>query len=124
MTDRKVSAVAAALLATVAGTVALGQSHDHSVEILLEASSPDTLTDAHVHEANGFRIESARIKELDLGPTDELHPFQIVSVTAADIFKVSIEKGRPTSAGGGIGVFHRDAGTPKLQRGDNRWIVP
>lgn len=119
MTNRNVVAVAAAMVfLTVASTVGQGQNRDRLVQEFLEAIPPDTVTDAEVYEMNGFRVESAQVKELDAALTHDGNEMQLLSVTAADVFKVTIEKGRPMSAGGGVGIFHRKAGTPMLAVAD------
>ena len=78
----------------------------------------DDLTDAAVYDTNGFRLESAELPEFGANFEPNGTRFQVVSVTADDVFKVTIEKGRPMSTGGGVGIFHRDTGTPMVTVGD------
>lgn len=91
---------------------------DELVQQFLEAIPPDTINDAQAFETNGFHVESSQNKEIgaDLQPTG--NQMQFLSVTAEGIFKVGIEKGRPMSTGGGVGIFHRESGTPMLTAGD------
>jgi len=64
-------------------------------------------------------VESSTAKELgrDLQPTGK--EMALLDVRANGIFGVGIERGRDgMSLGGGIAIFHRDAGTPMLSAGD------
>jgi hypothetical protein len=78
----------------------------------------DNATNAAVYDTNGFHLESAEIAELGANVKPNGTRFQMLSVTAADVFKVSVEKGRPMSTGGGVGIFHRETGTPMVSIGD------
>jgi hypothetical protein len=91
---------------------------DELVQQFLEAIPPDTITNAQAYETNGFQVQSSQNRELgaDFQPTG--NQMQFLTVTAEGIFKVGIEKGRPMSTGGGIGIFHRESGAPMLTAGD------
>jgi hypothetical protein len=114
--------VTGAALALCLATIGAAQDQDlrdELVQSLVEAFPPNTVTGAEVFENNGFRVESSQVQELgaDLKPTG--NEMQFVSVSAEGMFQVGIEKGRAKSSeGGGVAIFHRDAGTPMLSVGD------
>ena len=98
--------------------VAVAQDPEDARQRLEEAISKAT-SSTELIETNGFRIESSRVRGLgrDLEPSGS--PFQMMSVSASDMFRVSIENGRPgMSLGGGIGVFDGETGTPIISFGD------
>ena len=76
------------------------------------------MTNAQVYDMNGFHVESAEGAELGAGFKPNGTRFQMASVTADGVFRVHIEKGRPMSTGGGVGIFHRETGTPMVSIGD------
>ena len=78
----------------------------------------DNAANAAVYDTNGFHVESAEVAELGANFKPNGTRFQMLSVTADDVFKVGIEKGRSMSTGGGVGIFHRDTGTPMVTVGD------
>lgn len=78
----------------------------------------DNMTNADVYDTNGFRVESAEVEELGAGLKPNGTRFQMLSVTADGVFRVGIEKGRPMSTGGGVGIFHRGTGAPMVSIGD------
>jgi hypothetical protein len=78
----------------------------------------DNMTSAEVYDTNGFRVESAEVEELGASLKPNGTRFQMLSVTADGVFRVGIEKGRPMSTGGGVGIFHRETGTPMVSIGD------
>ena len=78
----------------------------------------DNAANVAIYDTNGFHLESAEVAELGANFKPSASRFQVLSVTADDVFNVSIEKGRPMSTGGGVGIFHRDTGTPMVTVGD------
>jgi hypothetical protein len=104
-------------LALVA-SVAVAQDLEDARQRLAEAISRGT-SNAELFETNGFRVESSGARELgrDLEPSGP--QFQLISISADDMFRVSIERGRPgMSLGGGIGVFDGKTGVPIISFGD------
>jgi len=100
------------------GTAAVAQERDRAIEALADAISAGT-SNAERVETNGFLIETWQTKELDRSLKPSGNQFQMMSVRAADMFRVAIESGRPgMSLGGGVGVFHRESGTPMMSFGD------
>jgi hypothetical protein len=76
-------------------------------------------TNAEVYDTNGFHVESSQVNDLgaDLKPNGGRVEF--LSVTADGMFQVGVEKGRSmSSTGGGVGIFHRETGTPMVSIGD------
>ena len=99
-------------------TAAIAQDREQALEQIAEAVSKG-ISNPEVFETNGFRIESSIVTELgsDLEPNGK--EFQMISVDAADMFRVTVEKGRPgMSLGGGIGIFHGESGSPMMSFGD------
>jgi hypothetical protein len=76
------------------------------------------MRNAAVYETNGFRVESAELEQLGATFEHDGTRFQALSVTADGVFRVGIEKGRPMSTGGGVGIFHRGTGTPMVSLAD------
>lgn len=114
----------AALLILAVGHAGPTDDTERLARSLAELVPDDTVSNLEVFEINGFRLESSRNKELgaDLAPTGD--QFESVIITSDGSFKVAVEKGRPTSSGGGLGIFHRSTGAPMLtaadQSGDGR----
>ena len=71
-----------------------------------------------VYDTNGFRVESADVGQLGAGLEPDGTRVQMLSVIADGMFMVGIEKGRSTSTGGGVGIFHRETGTPMVSVAD------
>ena len=78
----------------------------------------DNAANVAIYDTNGFHLESAEVAELGANFKPGASRFQVLSVTADDVFNVSIEKGRPMSTGGGVGIFHRETGTPMVSISD------
>jgi hypothetical protein len=112
------------VFALVLPTLSAAQSADSPskrelIEALTNALPNDAVGNVERFVTNGFRIESSTAKEVDgdLEPTGK--QMALLDVRAPDIFGIGIEKGREgMSLGGGIAIFHRDAGTPILSAGD------
>ena len=107
------------------GVVGCGSSQDGGTRVELEQlkqSLTKTIdgnaTNAAVYDTNGFHLESAEVAELGAGFKPNGTRFQMLSVTADDVFKVGIEKGRSMSTGGGVGIFHRETGKPMVAISD------
>ena len=103
----------------------IGATQDlEDVKSGLTETISETISNPEVFETNGFGIESSELEELGIDLKPDGDRFQMLSVTSSDTFKVTVEKGRPMSTGGGIGIFHRQTGTPMLavsdQNGDGR----
>lgn len=115
---QKFSSLLAALLIVAITNAAGTEEEEQTIRSFADLIPSDTVSNVRVFEANGFRIESSRNKELgaDLDPSG--NQFESLIVTGDDIFKVAVEKGRPMSTGGGLAIFHRTAGTPMLSVGD------
>lgn len=79
---------------------------------------PDAVTQLQIFHANGFRIESSNNKELGGNFKPNGNEFQSAIVTADGGFTTVVEKGRPTSVGGGLAMFHRQSGVPILSVAD------
>jgi len=94
-------------------------SREELIEAFTKALPDDAVGNVERFVTNGFRVESSTAKELgrDLQPTGK--EMALLDVRANGIFGVGIERGRDgMSLGGGIAIFHRDAGTPMLSAGD------
>lgn len=89
------------------------------VEDLLATTIADNMTNAEVYDTNGFHVESSQNEQLGADFKPDGHAFQMVSLTAAGVFRVILEKGRPMSTGGGLAIFHRDSGRPLLSVEDS-----
>jgi hypothetical protein len=115
---------AIALLVAVSGSAVAQESTVRTTQALEDLIPEGTTSNVETFESNGFRIESSRNNEIrpDLEPTG--NRFEGLIIEADGIFKVGVEKGRPMSAGGGVGIFHRITGVPVLsvadQSGDGR----
>lgn len=90
---------------------------DRAKQVLTDRIEENT-TGAAAHEMNGFRVESGETAELGANLRPSGNRFQLLSVTGDGMFNVTIEKGRPMSTGGGLGIFHRESGTPMLSAAD------
>lgn len=87
-------------------------------EALAEIIAANT-TNADVLDTNGFHVQSAQIADLGADFKPNGNQVELLSVTADGVFQVTIEKGRPmSSTGGGVGIHHRQMGTPMLSVGD------
>src|SRR5262245_34018378 len=109
------------LMLCVVGSSAQDRDTRADVEQLkqsLTKTIDDNATNAAVYDTNGFHLESAEVAELGANFKPNGTRFQMVSVTADDVFKVGIEKGRSMSTGGGVGIFHRETGTPMVSISD------
>ena len=115
---RQSSAALAALFMVSVGTADEIDDGNRTPPDFADLIPRDAITNVEVFESNGFRMELSQNKELtaDLEYTGE--QFEGVVVTADNIFKVAVEKGRSMSTGGGVGIFHRATGTPLLSVGD------
>lgn len=89
------------------------------VQELLATTIANNVTNPEVYETNGFRVESSQNEQLGADFKPDGHPFQMVGLTAAGVFRVIVEKGRPMSVGGGLAISHRDSGRPILSVGDS-----
>jgi hypothetical protein len=78
----------------------------------------DAISSQESFETHGFLVHSAEVKEYGANLEPNGSDFQLLDVTADDLFRVVVEKGRAQSTGGGIGVFHRRSGAPLLSAGD------
>jgi len=79
----------------------------------------ENTTNAAVYNTNGFHIGSSQIEDLGAGLRPNGNQVEFLSVTADGVFQAIIEKGRPmSSTGGGVGIYHRETGTPMLSVGD------
>jgi len=85
---------------------------------LLAGAISDTISNAEVFETNGFEVASFWAQQLDTNLEPDGTQFESLEVSAADVFRVSVEKGRPTLTGGGVGIFHRETGSPMLTAAD------
>ena len=94
------------------------ESNEQTVQTMMELMPADTITNAEVFESNGFRISASQNKELGADFQPSGNQFESVMITAEDIIKVAIEKGRPMSKGGGVGIFHRTTGVPMMSIAD------
>src|SRR5690606_22430244 len=79
---------------------------------------PDTSTQLQSFQTNGFSIESSHNKELGTEFKPNGNEFQTVIIGADAVFQAVVEKGRPSSLGGGVGIFHRQSGQPLLSAAD------
>ena len=116
-----VAACAILMLGVVIRSAAQDSGTRDELEQLKESLTKtidDNAANAAVYDTNGFHLESAEFPELGVNFKPNGTRFQALSVTADDVFKVTIEKGRPMSTGGGVGIFHRDTGTPMVTVGD------
>jgi hypothetical protein len=117
--------LSAAAVASITGSilcfaqVADSPSRDELVEAFTKALPDDAVENVESFMTNGFRVESSLAKELDGGLRPTRKEMTLLDVRANGIFGVGIERGRDgMSLGGGIAIFHRDAGTPMLSVGD------
>lgn len=109
------------MLCVVGRGAAQDSATQEGVERLKESLTKtidDNATNAAVYDTNGFHLESAEVAELGGDFKPDGTRFQVLSVTADNVFRVGVEKGRPMSTGGGVGIFHRDTGTPMVTVGD------
>ena len=121
MRKRARAAIYTGAMLLVVGSSAQDSDPGDELEQLKESLTQtiaDNMTNAAVYDTNGFRVESAEVEQLGASFKPNGTRFQMLSVTADGVFKVGIEKGRPMSTGGGVGVFHRETGTPMVSIGD------
>mgnify|MGYP001823295889 FL=1 len=100
-----------------AGSADAGATSDETIEKFSELLS-DATVDAETFETNGFRVHSSHNRELGIDFKPNGHEMQMLLIKADGIFTVGVEKGRDMSTGGGVGIFHRETGTPMLSLGD------
>ena len=122
MRKRVVAGMCAGLMFGFAARVAAQESNvqdelQQLKEVLTERIA-DSTTNAAVYDTNGFHVQAAELEELGATFKPNGTRFQQLWVTADDVFKVAIEKGRPMSTGGGVGIFHRKSGQPMVTVGD------
>ena len=74
----------------------------------------DNMTNAEARDMNGFRVRTSDNAELgrDFGPNG--NRFQVLEIASPGVFRMMVEKGRPSSLGGSTGVYHRDSGQQML----------
>jgi hypothetical protein len=85
----------------------------------LAAKIAEGMSNVEVFDTNGFHVESSRIDELGADLESNDTRFEMLNVSATDVFRVAVEKGRPMSTGGGLAIFHRGSGQPMLSAGDS-----
>lgn len=116
-----VAACATLMLGVVIRSAAQDSGTRDELEQLKESLTKtidDNAANVAIYDTNGFHLESAEVAELGANFKPSASRFQVLSVTADDVFNVSIEKGRPMSTGGGVGIFHRETGTPMVSISD------
>ena len=77
------------------------------------------ITAPETFATNGFRIESSHAKEVGLDFKPDGNEFDFLSVTATGVFRVGVEKGRPSKASAGVGAYGGPKGNPILIAADN-----
>lgn len=109
---------AMAFLVVVSGVAVAQENTVRTTQAFEDLIPEGTTSNVEIFESNGFRIESSQNNESrpDLEPTG--NRFEVLIIEADGVFKVGVEKGRPMSAGGGVGIFHRATGVPILSVGD------
>ena len=122
MRKRVVAAACAGLMLGFAAWVAAQESNVQDeierLQDVLTKRIANSTTDAAVYDTNGFHVQAAEVEELGATFKPNGTRFQTLWVTADDMFKVGVEKGRPMSTGGGVGIFHRKSGKPMVTVGD------
>ena len=98
--------------------VAVAQDRAQILQEFRDTLAENAISDSDVYRSNGFLIESAQVNQLGADLKPDGTQFQQVWVNADDVFRVVIEKGRPESTGGGVGIFHRQSWKPMLSVGD------
>jgi hypothetical protein len=94
--------------------VSIAQSPaERALELL--APQPDL---QETFETNGFRVESVGQSELGRDFRPNGNSFDYLEITASEIFRVGVEKGRAMSTGGSVGAYHRDTGKPMFVAAD------
>lgn len=91
----------------------LAQAKESLAEVIA-----DTTVNADVFDTNGFHAVASNNAQLGADFRPDGYRFQHLEVTAPDVFGVGIEKGRPSSTGGGVSVFHRETHQPMLSAAD------
>lgn len=94
-------------------------AREEPLRLFSELIPPDAITQLQDFRVNGFRIQSSHNKELGTDFNPSGHEFQSTIITAEETFKTVMEKGRPSSKGGGLALFHRQSGEPILSVGDS-----
>lgn len=97
---------------------ALGSEPEENGMQRLQAIIADNMTDAERFDTHGFEVQSSRNNELGIDLKPNGHQFDSLMISADDIFNVAVEKGRPLSSGGAVGILHRDSGASMLSAGD------
>jgi hypothetical protein len=92
-------------------------SGDDTMERFSELLSEGTVA-AERFETNGFRVLSSQNRELGIDFKPNGQELQMLLIKADGIFTVGVEKSRAMSTGGGVGIFHRETGTPMVSLGD------
>jgi hypothetical protein len=122
MSQRVLAVTAAALLCfAAADTPAQDPTVDEDLDRAkrsLALTIAGNMTNVETYDTNGFRLEASDNAELgaDLRPNG--NRFQLLSVSAPGAFRAVVEKGRPSSQGGGTALLHRDSGEPMLSASD------
>lgn len=88
------------------------------VDRVLDVMPDDTVTGAEVFEANGFRMETADVKQLNERFQQDGTEFQLLTVDAKGVFRVIVEKGREEATSGSVGIYHRLSGQDMLTAAD------
>ena len=78
----------------------------------------ENITNAEVYVTNGFGVQSSSNEQLGANLEPDGTRFEMLNISADDVFRVAIEKGRPQSNGGGLAILHRYSGRPILNVGD------
>ena len=113
--------LAVLVVAAAAPAVAPAQDQPSGDELVekLKRVLRDATSNVETFETNGYRVETEIGNELgaDLKPTGRA--MALLNVTADEMFRVGVEKGRDgMSRGGGVALFHRKTGQPMLVAGD------
>jgi hypothetical protein len=120
---QRVLATTSAALLFFFGIDALAQdpTADEDLERVTRSLAPTiaaNMTNAEIYATNGFRLEASDNAELGADLAPDGHRFQLLSVSADGTFRAIVEKGRPSSQGGGAAILHRDSGAPMLSASD------
>jgi hypothetical protein len=84
----------------------------------LAATIAANMTNTEIYDTNGFRLEASDNAELGADFRPNGSRFQLLSVSADGMFRVIVEKGRPSSQGAGAAIVHRESGAPMLSTSD------
>jgi hypothetical protein len=105
------------MVGSIFSSVSTAQSSAERALELLERITPEPDLQ-EVLETNGFRIESVGQSELGRDFEPNGNSFDYLEISADEIFRVGVEKGRAMSSGGSVGAYHRDTGKPMFVAAD------